>query len=837
MGAYGCALYAIGQANGHARPISELLAMAETESRPLNCKGCENHCRITCYTFASGKRYYSGNKCERVFTNGQKSEYKGVNLSLERYNELFNRAEYNEPPKEQALLTLGIPRVLNMYEEFPFWYRLFTDCGIRVQVSSTSSYANYEKGVHSVMSDNICFPAKLVHSHIYELDDREDIDRIFFPRVMYEPAEDKTATSSLNCPVIIGYPEVIHSSVKTHKTVDSPVISFRNSRGLLRQVTAYLLSLGVPKEKIRPAFRNALADQQTFAQTMRQRNLEVLERAQAENRLCILLAGRPYHTDPLIQHNVSEMIADMGVDVLTEDIVRHTDFKERESFILKQWTFVNRILNAAQWVAGQGRLVHIVETTSFGCGPDAFFVDEVRAILNRHNKPFTLLKIDDINNIGSMRLRVRSLVNSLQLNKAGQEQQPKPFVQLARFEKGDKHKRVILAPYFTEYLSPLMPSAFEYAGYKVVQLPMGNAENNELGLRYANNEVCYPATLIVGGFIKALQSGEYDPDKTAIAITQLGKCRATNYPALIRRAIVEAGFSQVPVIGIGGTDNMDNPGFRLNYLKVAPMVMAGTFFTDWLAVFYHAIAVRENVKGTARALRDEFLERAKLLAATGNAKGLVRLVGQAAEAFNAVPVHEERIYPKVGITGEIFLKFNPYSHRYVPDWLMAHGVEVVPSAVHYFFLRSFVNYDYNKRMHVTDPLVPSFVVEMLWKWIHGIMLDCEKQASVFRYFRPFPDIRTLSAYAGEVLELSAQFGEGWLLPAEVIGFLHEGCNNVVSMQPFGCIANHIVARGIEKKLKTAHPELNMLSLDFDGGVSESNIANRLLLFLNGIKYK
>ena len=434
-----------------------------------------------------------------------------------------------------------------------------------------------------------------------------------------------------------------------------------------------------------------------------------------------------------------------------------------------------------------------------------------------------------------MKLRVRSLIESLKFE-AKEATEVKPFIKPRRFEVGDNERRKILAPFFTEYLSPLFPAAFKWAGYDMESLPLSNADSNDVGLKYSNNEVCYPATLIVGDLIKALQSGKYDLDKVAVAVTQLGQCRAANYPPLIRKAIVDAGFEQVPVIGIGGTDNIeDQPGFKLNLIKAAPLVIYATMYGDWLSIFYHAIAVRERNKGEARKLRDLYLEKAKPLVEKGDTKGLLKLTGEAARAFNEVPIYEDRVYPKAGITGEIFLKFNPYAHRYVPDWLMEHGVEVVPSAVHNFFFRAFVNYKFNKENFVKRFKVPPLVIDMAYNLIRKVMKKIEAEASQFRYYKPEQDIKTISEYAKDVISLSAQFGEGWLLPAEVIAFMKDGCNNVVSMQPFGCIANHIVARGIEKKLKKEYPQLNMLSLDFDGGVSEANIANRLLLFTSNMK--
>lgn len=837
MGAYGCALHSqrqMGEQDSEGRHVEEFLTSASFEQKALACRGCENQCRITQYKFKSGGTYYSGNKCEKIFTNGRPSDKVGKDMSVFKYHALFDRAANAERDVPAPRFTIGIPRVLNMYEEFPFWYTFFSKCGVRVMLSKPSVFLDYEKSVHTVMSDNICFPAKLVHSHIYGLAATPGVDRIFFPRVVYERREDKSVTGSFNCPIIIGYPEVVASVIKTQVPVDSPVISFQDDKLLLKQLLRYMETLGVDSKTVKAAHAAALREYENFGRELRQANRKTFEEAQSAKRSVILLAGRPYHTDPLIQHKVSEMIAKLGVDVITEDIVRGENIGERETFILKQWTFVNRILNSAQWAARQGNNVHFVETTSFGCGPDAFFTDEARSILNRHNKSLTLLKIDDINNVGSMRLRVRSLIESL---KFGSEirSDVKPFVRPRKFENEDKKRRTILAPFFTEYISPLLGAAFKTEGYDVVSLPISDAESNDLGLKYSNNEVCYPATLIVGDFIKALQSGKYDLDKTAVAVTQLGQCRATNYPSLIRKAIVDAGFQQVPVIGIAGTDKEDQPGFKLNLFKAAPIVLYSVFFGDWLSVFYHATAVREKVKGTSRALRDDFLRRANPLVEHKDLKGLLRLTRQAAEEFNAIDIYTDRVYPKAGIAGEIFLKFNPYSHRYVPDWLMDHGVEVVPPIIHNFFLRAFVNFKFNKENFVKRFKVPALVIDMAYSLITKVQHKFDKEAEAFRFYQPEIDIKTQSELASEIICLSAQFGEGWLLPAEVIAYIKQGCTNVVSMQPFGCIANHIVVRGIEKKLKDAYPQLNMLALDFDGGVSEANIANRLLLFLSNMQ--
>ncbi|MCQ2237272.1 MAG: 2-hydroxyacyl-CoA dehydratase [Bacteroidales bacterium] len=383
-------------------------------------------------------------------------------------------------------------------------------------------------------------------------------------------------------------------------------------------------------------------------------------------------------------------------------------------------------------------------------------------------------------------------------------------------------------------MSPLLPSAFKAIGYELVALPMGDAESNELGLKYSNNEVCYPATIIVGDFIKALQSGKYNLNRTAVTITQLGQCRATNYPALIKKAFQDAGLSQVPVISMAGLDKTENPGFHLDFKIAGPIVLNSLLYGDWISIMYHATAVREIHKGDAKRLREKYLELAKPLIEAQHSKQLIKLLEVAAEEFNTIEV-DNKTYPKAGIAGEIFLKFNPFSHKHVSDWLMDHGVEVCPPTFHNFFLKFLVNVEFNRKNNITNPKLPSWSMDLIYKLIYARVHKFEKAASKFRYFEPEPDIRTIAQWAEEVLCLSVQSGEGWLLPAETIQYIKQGCNNVVSLQPFGCIANHIAARGIEKKIKTLYPQLNMLALDFDGGVSEANIANRLLLFISNMK--
>ena len=890
MGAYGCALHALSdyqivkshdtlkQSVGVTKCIDDLLSLAHYETKQLQCKGCENHCFVSRYTFAGGNKYYSGNKCERVFNNKGKNAVKGEDIYTYKYHLLFDRAQNSEVSEDKAITikrqnvgTIGIPRILNMYEDYPFWNALMRAAGFNIVLSSESTFSRYEGALNTVMSDNICFPAKLAHSHLKELNENPEVDRILMPYVVYEHNEDPDNTlNSFNCPVVSGYSDVIKSVIDLKKPLDAPVINFANDKALEKQITEYLHGLGVSKRTAKSALQEAMKAQQEYNKEMKEKALEILGET---SKLTILLAGRPYHTDPLVQHKLSEMIANLGVNVISDDIARNIpetkDDKNdpshcvAETYLVKQWAYMNRIMKAAQWAAEQGNDVHFVQMTSFGCGPDSFIQDEIRDIMRRHGKPFTLLKIDDVSNIGSLKLRVRSLVESLKNN--GQSSMDnsqsskndglshsnhsfsKPLVQTKVFKKEDVHRK-ILAPFMTEYLTPIIPPILKLIGYDVEVLPMSDDVSAELGLRFANNEVCYPATLIVGDIIKALKSGKYDLKNTAVVMSQTGgQCRATNYAGLIKRAMVANGFQDVPLLTLGVTastgeangstedkqDYNEQEGFNVPWLKYSQIIVTAILYGDAINEMYNACIVRERKPGIARELRDKYMRLIDEPIAKNSAKGLVKLLEKAAEEFDQMTL--DRDVPKVGIVGEIFLKFNPFSHQFLEKNIITKGIEVVPPLLAPFFLQEFVNVEVQKHMRLSCSRVPDMVVKGAYQALIGRRIrQVNKAASRFRYFRRFTNIFDDAKEVNGIVSLAAQFGEGWLLPADIIGYIRDGVDNIISLQPFGCIANHVISKGIEKRLHERFPSLNLVSLDFDSGVSEVNVTNRLLLFLDSI---
>ncbi len=829
MGALGCALHARQRSAAAHTTLAQMLSGLNFTVKNQQCRGCQNQCTVTRYRFSGGNTFYSGNRCEKIFSNQGGEKLHGRNAYERKLQLLFDHEPLDAPSRGT---TIGIPRMLNMYEEYPFWHALFTACGFKVVLSAPSEYSYYERLACKVMADNICFPAKLVHSHIDYLQ-KQGVDRIFMPFVVFE-RKDKTMQNSFNCPIVTGYSQVVKSVQQGAAPIDSPSISFKDTKALRKQCTDYLSSLGIDKTTAHHAIDQALEAQQRFEDEIVAHNRQLLSEARQKGQLVILLAGRPYHSDPLIQHKVAEMIAAQGACVISDDLMRHDPTSLIGDNYLSQWAFTNRIVKAARWCAKADSDIQMMQLTSFGCGPDAFVLDEVARVLGEGGKCLTQLKIDDVNNIGSLKLRVRSFIESLTTAQDSQRHAATETPALPIYTK-EHRRRKILFPFFTPFVSPLLPSIIRYAGYDAGPLPMSNQESADWGLRSANNEVCYPATLIIGDIIKALKSGEYDPNEVVVAMTQTGgQCRASNYIPLIRKALVEHGFTNTPVISLSLGSGLSNtqPGFKVNWLKVLPMALDAIVFSDSIAKLHNATIVRTNDVASANSLKDNFMQRAGTEIEAGRRSSLYGLLSEAVDSFGALC--KDKKCMRVGIVGEIFLKFHPFAQKNVIGWLRNKGIEVVYPMLSDFFLQGFVNSIVGNRTRLEPAKLPEFAVRKL----HSLVRDRFERANCicqkFRYFDPFENIFEKAREAGRSITLSAQFGEGWLIAGEVGAMARQGVTHVVSLQPFGCIANQIVEKGIENKLRQNYPGMKFLSLDFDNSVSEVNIINRLLLFINDL---
>lgn len=837
MGAFGAALYArkmYEKTDKQPANFSRQQLQTAFSSTTSLCKGCENNCTITRFTFAGGKTFYSGNKCEKVFTNRGQSVQQGQNLVTWKYNLLFDRK-----PAENGSIRLGIPRVLGMYENYPFWHELFTSCGIEVVLSSVSTQNIYEKGLGTIMSDSICFPAKIVHGHIIALIEQR-VDRIFYPFTVYEQQEYAQSDNSYNCPIVSSYSEVISSSINPERRAgirfDSPTVNMADESLLRKACYAYLEQLGIERRKARKAFVKALEAQRTFKAAVREKGAELIAKAKNDKQLLIVLAGRPYHSDPLINHKTDRILQDMGVHIITEDAVPLMNPDEFSGLqIISQWAFPNRIYNAALWTARQNDRVQMVQINSFGCGPDAIVIDECNEVLNAAGKNLTVIRVDEISATGSVRLRLRSLVESIVIKHSPQQPAERKATRI--FDEEQKH-RIILAPRFSHIYSTFLPALFELGGYNLINLPEPDHESVQFGLKYANNEICYPATIIVGDLMKALASGKYQRDQIAVGITQTGgQCRASSYLSIIKKAMISAGFDDIPIISVGTSGKTINPqpGFNMPWKSLLPITFVTMLYADALAKMFHAGRAREKTQGQARKILDTFLHKGQSAMRKKDIAGIYTLLKQAVNAFNAVEIKAEQV-PQVGIVGEIYVKYNSFGHHYIVDWLVEQGVEPVIPPLLDFFIQDFVNLKANSRANLsTTPLTTNLLVAYFETSARRHINRTNKILAGYRFVQPFHYIKNIAAEASEVIHLANQYGEGWLIPAEIAAFAHSGVNNVISLQPFGCIANHIISKGIEKRIRDKYPQMNLLFLDFDESTSGANILNRLHFMVKNAK--
>jgi predicted CoA-substrate-specific enzyme activase len=835
MGAFGAALYARNQWKAEKKASSfsgetSLQSLDSIQTSEHQCKGCTNNCSILKFKFRNGNSCYAGNKCEKIFFNSGKSKKKGFNAFDKKNEILFGMQDTGCAAHRPSI---GIPRVLNMFENYPFWHTLFTACGYKAVLSPESDSKLYQKGIGSVMSDNICFPAKLVHGHILSLIEQKP-DRIFYPLVPKEEKEFGAASNSWNCPVVSGYPDVVRSAIdpegKYNIPFNTPVIGFNGEKVLRETCWTYFEKLGVARKIFLKAFREALRVKEKTKIRLRDYQKDLLNKSIEENTPVFIITGRPYHADPLIHQKTGQILSDLGVTVLTDDVFREDgDEAFGKLNIVSQWSYPNRVIQSALRVARLPQNVQLIQLNSFGCGPDSFYMDEASVILKNAGKNLTVVRVDEIASPGSIRLRLRSLLESLLYKKAGKEHPKFQQAYHAPYTQADR-KKPILVPWLADFISPFIPALGELAGYTFINLPRPDRDSAEIGLKYGHNEVCYPSTLVLGDIIKALQSGRYHPGEIVVAITQTGgQCRATNYISQIKTGLERAGFSNVPIVALatGNTYQNEQKAFALPWLKLANIAVYTTLYGDALQQLFAAVSVREKRKGDARLLFDFYLERGCEAIRRKNHRSLLDFLKQAVGDFNQIPVCPEE-FAKIGLIGEIYLKYNNYAQAHISEWLRDKGMEVATPPVIDFIMQYFVNSGINSKNGVTpENRLQTALNPLLWKYMNRRIQATEAIMKGFRYYQPSESIYTKARYASEVLSLSNQFGEGWAIAAEVAHYARLGIDRVVCIQPFGCIANHIVAKGVEKRLKKLYPDMNLLYLDIDSGVAEVNLQNRL----------
>ena len=838
MGAFGAAL--IARERYMHRPhettmlsLDDMINLTYTTTMS-RCRGCVNHCVLTINRFEGGRQYISGNRCERGL-GVEKAKRDIPNLFTWKYHRLF---DYEPLTADKATRgVVGIPRVLNMYENFPYWATFFKELGFRVMLSPQSSHQIYELGIETIPSESECYPAKLAHGHISWLIKR-DVPFIFYPCIPYERKEVPGAGNHYNCPMVTSYSENIKNNMEELKEKNvkflNPFMAFTSEAVLSKQLQeVFKKEFDIPESETKKAAKKAWDELAQARTDVEKKGEEVLQYLKDTGKHGIVLAGRPYHIDPEINHGIADMITSYGFAVLTEDSVSHLGQVERPLVVTDQWMYHSRLYAAATFVKTQDNL-DLVQLNSFGCGLDAVTTDQVSDILTRSGKIYTVLKIDEVNNLGAARIRIRSLISALRVREERRYTRNIVSSSYNRviFTKEMKKNYTLLCPQMSPIHFELIEPAIRSFGYNLVVLQNDDKTAVDTGLKYVNNDACYPSLIVIGQIMDALLSGKYDLDHTAVLMSQTGGgCRASNYIGFIRRALEKAGMAQIPVISINANGMETNPGFTYTPSMLVKALQAVVYGDVFMRVLY-ATRPYEAVPGSANALHEKWkkicvkalsTKSAGMMTFVKNIRGIIHDF----DNLERTNVHK----PKVGIVGEILVKFSPTANNHIVDLLESEGAEAVMPDLMDFLLYCFYNSNFkadNLGMKRSTAHLCNMAISLLEYMRKAARIALEKST----HFTPPSRIKDLAVMANGFVSLGNQTGEGWFLTGEMLELIKSGVNNIVCVQPFGCLPNHIVGKGVIKELRYANPKANIIAVDYDPGASEVNQLNRIKLMLS-----
>jgi len=835
MGAFGAALIARDHYEGQPTTMLTIDKINELtyDTSMARCKGCTNSCLLTINRFTGGRRFISGNRCERGLGK-EKNKENIPNLFEYKLKRVF---DYESLDEEQAYRgTVGIPRVLNLYENYPFWHTFFTKLGYRVVLSPQSSHKLYELGIESIPSESECYPAKLAHGHITWLI-RNGVEFIFYPSIPYERCEVPGAGNHYNCPIVTSYPENIKNNVEELRNSNikfsNPFLSLESEAIVSkRMVEAAKEFCDASSKEIKEAIHEAWLELERARDDVRKKGEETIQYLEQTGRKGIVLAGRPYHIDPEINHGIPELITSYGVAVLTEDSISHLGNIDRPTIVVDQWMYHSRLYAAASYVSRRPEL-ELIQLNSFGCGLDAVTTDQVNDILSAHGKIYTVLKIDEVNNLGAARIRIRSLLSAVKDREKKHilSHEANAAYDRVVFTKEMKENYTILAPQMSPIHFDFLQPALRSCGYNVEVLNNDGHRAVDVGLKYVNNDACYPSLMVVGQIMDALLSGKYDLNRTAVMITQTGGgCRATNYIGFIRRALRKAGMPQIPVIGVSAQGIEKNPGLKFTPTLLSKVVQSLVYGDACMRVLY-ATRPYEAVPGSADKLHEKWKEICiRSLESNARWKDFKKNIQDIVKDFDELPRIEGLVKPRVGIVGEILVKFLPAANNYLVELLEAEGAEaVVPDLLDFFM---YCSYNTNfKADYLGAKKSSARINNAVIKVLEFCRKDLVKALEESKHFYPPVRIEKLGEFASPIVSLGNQTGEGWFLTGEMVELIHSGVKNIVCTQPFACLPNHVVGKGVIKELRLRHPDSNIVAVDYDPGASEVNQLNRIKLML------
>lgn len=835
MGAFGAALIARERYDGISD--SSMLSIEKIneltfDTKMARCKGCTNSCHLTINRFSGGRQFITGNRCERGLGK-EKNKDHIPNLFDYKLHRLFDYEPLSEDKAPRGVV--GIPRVLNMYENYPFWYTFFTKLGYRVVLSPQSTRKIYELGIDSIPSESECYPAKLAHGHVTWLI-KQGVKFIFYPCIPYEHKEIDHTNNHYNCPIVTSYAENIKNNIDELKTekIDfrNPFMTFESEVNISKRLVEEF-GAEIPASEIKEAAKAAWLEMMASREDVHKKGEETLKYLQETGRRGIVLAGRPYHVDPEINHGIPELINSYGIAVFTEDSIAHLGNVERPLIAMDQWMYHSRLYAAASYVSTQENL-DLIQLNSFGCGLDAVTTDSVNDILTKAGKIYTVLKIDEVNNLGAARIRVRSLLAALRVRDSHHF---KRHVESAAYKRVEftpemRENYTILCPQMSPIHFDLLGPALSSCGYNFEVLDNDNKSSVDVGLKFVNNDACYPSLMVVGQIMSAVLSGKYDLTKTAIIITQTGGgCRASNYIGFIRRALQKAGYPEIPVISLSTSGIETNSGFSYNYMMLKKAMQAIVYGDAFMNVVYRTRPY-EATPGSANALHEKWKKicieqltqkRVSMKEFNKNLRGIIH-------DFDELPLLDVK-KPRVGVVGEILVKFLPSANNYIVDLLEAEGAEAVMPDLMGFLLYCAENANF-KAKYLGASKKSAFINNTAIKLLEWFRKESTKAFAQSKRFTPPSSIKDTAAAAKDIVSLGNQTGEGWLLTGEMIELIHDGATNIVCCQPFACLPNHIVGKGVIKELRLAYPEANIIAIDFDPGASEVNQLNRIKLMLS-----
>lgn len=884
---------------------AEELADLTVTTEMKTCRFCQNHCQMTISTFSTGERHVSGNRCERgasLQARPQKSPL--PNMFDWKYKRLFG---YRRLKAEAATRgDIGIPRVLNMYEDYPFWFTVLSALKYRVLLSGRSNHELFEAGMESIPSENVCYPAKLVHGHIESLLDK-GVQRIFYPCVTYNSETAPGQDATFNCPIVGTYPEVIRNNMERiiagEAEFISPFLSFANRDKLPERIAEVFAKDGVTLAEARAACELGWEEWDAYHADVLEEGQKALDYVREHGVRAVVLAGRPYHLDPEINHGIPDAIIGLGCPVLTEDAMTLGKL-ERPLRVRDQWAFHSRLYEAAA-SAGDDPALSLVQLISFGCGLDAITSDQVQEILEGRGDVYTSLKIDEVSNLGAAKIRLRSLTAAVEERaaraesasvdttrgpgaaaadraeaagtqsaapapqRAGHVLERHPFTEQMRADR-----YTILAPQMAPIHFRLIAPIMQRAGFNIRLLEHASKDSIEVGLKYVNNDACYPALVVIGQLIDEFVSGRADPDRSAVGITQTGgMCRATNYAALLRKGLRDAGYPQVPVIAISAQGLEENPGFKLSagvlhralqaitigdtlqrvLLRTRPYQIDGNvqrLYERWDRIVREWFGGADIVNAPLSDVLDDNgdprnrqgysltlgagvkPEGESLVDGKARKLGFHALIKRMVREFDEIPLQDIPRKPRVGMVGEILVQYHPDANNDAVGTIEREGCEAELPSLAQFFHQSLVTADWKYRTLGFGSNKSRHIQHLALWGLQQYEKPMRKALAKSARFEAGATIQELAEKVQKIAQLGNQAGEGWYLTADMMDMIERGCPNIICAQPFACLPNHVIGKGMFHALRQAYPQANIVGVDYDPGASEVNQLNRIKLMIS-----